>query len=320
MITADNPLDKLEWNEAEAAPQFYRGLIMIMVFDDNKVPYPIGTGFIFKSTRRKAWAITAAHVLDEISSFYKAPPRHNRTALSVFLPRPKPFQLDKRKIRAFLNIEGRPELLWVTGTVFDKETDIGILTVEPQGDTSPDIPGDELLIDDRVPPVGSLVSMLSFGDLGVQDVEARGSWAQFTLSMRTVVRTGRVIAHHPKGHRLCKGPCLETSIPVYSGMSGGPVFAYDATGVFRPVAVVCSDPDPDGDAKLDRTRAGASIMGLLPAKVVRLPNQAQLVKLELNGVEFAGTIVPANVKQSYRPAGPRLLAEYDWRSPTWNTK
>ena len=47
-----------------------------------------------------------------------------------------------------------------------------------------------------------------------------------TLQQRPVLRIGRVTALHAT-HLWCRGPCVETSIPIFSGMSGGLVAAFE---------------------------------------------------------------------------------------------
>lgn len=307
-------LDKVEWNEAEANAELFRGLILLFASGPDGQPRPIGTGFIIKSEGRRAWAISAAHVLSEVRRLQSGAPRHNRTALDIFLPPPKAVDIDRKKLWAMTRAGDEVHVLIVTGVAFDEKTDIAFLTLAPMSAEAPSIPLQEFSPSAEVPPVGAPICVLSFGDLATQDFQKDGDAWRLEISMRPVLRAGRVIAHHYDGNRLCKGPCIETSIPVFSGMSGGPVFALGSSGPMKPFALVCSDPDPDGPQKQERLIAGASIMALLPVKVVPLPDNAQHSTFIMQTEDYAGDMAPENMLPSYRPQGIAYLTEH---ASTW---
>lgn len=314
MITKEDPLGDFAWNQAEADPGFYHGLIAIVTFTE-RGPVAVGTGFIISSDGNKATAVTAAHVLSEIRRLQSGEPRHNPTALEMFLPPPKLIDVDRSKLRAMCRDGDKAQLLIVTGLVFDERTDIGILTLATQDAAESTVPLHEFVVGNRVPQVGELICVLSFGDLGTDDFENQGQGFKFSLSLRPILRTGRVLAYYPDGNRLCKGPCIETSIPVYSGMSGGPAFAFTASGSIRPIALVCSDPDEDGDQKDDRTHVGASILALLPTRAWDFPNGRHVGMIQLKATGWAGEMDPKKMTRSYGPRQVPLLAEYSnfWR-------
>lgn len=300
-----------QWNELEMDAAFYRGLILVMAFGRNGEPVPVGTGFIVKSDGGKATAMTAAHVLAEVRRMQTGNPRHSRTALEMFLPSPKEVDIDRMKLQAFIwNGQGGAEGFPVTGIAFDEGSDMAILTLARAAENAPAIPRYEFAPGDGAPNIGTMLGVLSFGDLGVQDYENNGDERKFSLQIRPVLRVGRVTEIFPAGNRLCKGPCIETSIPVYSGMSGGPVFVWDEAGKIKPIALVCSDPDPDGEQKQDTSQAGASIMALLPTETVAFPGGRQYTKFDFTFYHFAGDLRPAVVQRSYRPAGRQYLSEF----------
>jgi hypothetical protein len=290
----DEPLFDFEWNEAETQASFYRCLVVILSFGVTGEPTPIGTGFIVKSEGRKAWVVTAAHVLEEVHKQQRGEPRYNGTTPGIFRPPAKPIDIAPTKLRIVLRDSESIQCLVVESVIYDEKTDMAVLSIVPQDAASPDIPTAEFLMDDQLPAIGAEICLMSFGDLGTHDVEINGQSRQFKLSLRPQLRVGRVTAYFASGTRLCKGPCIETSIPVYSGMSGGPVFAYNTTGPIKPFALICSDPDVDGPEKLDRTKRGASIMAILPASIENLGDSAQRATLRIAAQNYAGVLKPDN--------------------------
>lgn len=108
--------------------------------------------------------------------------------------------------------------------------------------------------------------MLSYGNIDIYDFVRNNSGDySFRVSRRPTLRVGRVLEKYPGRHRLSVGPCVETSIPIYSGMSGGPVFRYAESGPMRAFGVVCCDPDPNLGLKQDRCTEGRSIIASIPS-------------------------------------------------------
>lgn len=315
MVDQVHPLQNVEWNEAEPNVDLYRGIVALIAFDDQGKPQPVGSGFIIKSEGRRAWAVTAAHVLAGVRALQQGE-RPYSTALDMFLPRPRAIDIDRKRLRAMTRMNDRVDVLVVTGLAFDEKTDIGILTLAPQDDSEPSIPPYEFAPDDRIPSVGDEVCMLSFGGLDALDFKKDGEYQEFKLSLRPVLRIGRVLALHPDGTRLCRGPCIETSIPVFLGMSGGAIFHWNGgIGALKPFALVCSDPDPDDERKMDTRRAGASIMALLPVEVHPLPNGGQYTAIRFKTDDFSGDMDPGSFAPSFRPRGMVYLGRY---SGWWN--
>jgi hypothetical protein len=81
---------------------------------------------------------------------------------------------------------------------------------------------------------------------------------------------GRVSGVHPGGFLLCKGPCIETTMPVvFRGMSGGPVMRMGSgDDKLQAFGLISSDFDfQDPAAKPDRSQKGSSVMAVLGATV-----------------------------------------------------
>lgn len=272
------PLFGFEWNEAEADADFNKGLLTIVAFDGDQ-PHAVGVGFVIWSDGKRAIAISAAHVFTEVRRLQSSEPRHSRTALLEFLALPDPVNIDRTKVRAISVADGKPDAFVIQGLVFDERRDLAIFEIVEQDNGA--VPLHKFEVTHEVPGVGDIVAVLSYGDLGIDCAERNGAVHAFRLRQRPVLRTGRISAVYPQGQRLCRSFCIETTIPVFSGMSGGPVFAFASVGSMRPFSLVCSDPDPDGDIKRDRHHRGASIMAVLPLYVDAMDAGASKLSLDV---------------------------------------
>lgn len=283
------PLMGFYWNEAEGDDILNRGLLSIFAHDLSGHPHAIGTGFVVRRADSNAVCITAAHVFSEVRRLQSPPPRHSLSTLPEFLPPPKELDLDRELLRAVFKEGGRIEVAIVEGVIFDTTTDIALFSVSLQTpDTEPFFSG-EFFPDSSPPAVGELVCVLSYGDQGILDYEHHGGETySFKMERRPILRVGRVLAHYPDGHRLCRGPCIETSIPVYSGMSGGPAFRFGTDGPMRPFGLVCSDPDLDGEKKQNRSIEGRSIFAVLPCRASIGDDGKENIVLALQSNDAAG--------------------------------
>lgn len=287
-----DPLFGFAWNEivsAEAAPpgeSLDRGLLIVYVYH-NEAVVPIGTGFVISSADNRAVAASAGHVFSEIRARQAPPSRNHPSALLEFLPPVKPVDVDRSKLRVIVPNASSNKMAYLDGLAFDEAADIALMSISALDGSSAAFP-QEYLLDDQVPAVGDLVAILSYGNLALKAEGSTASDHKLNLEYRPVLRVGTVLSVHGEGTRLCRGPCIETSIPVYSGMSGGPVFHFNGgVGPMRVFGVVCSDPDPDTEAKQDRSIAGRSIVAMLPTKVEHGPTGKTFV-LQLSNAQVAG--------------------------------
>lgn len=282
------PLFGFHWNEHGPDVLLNRGLVTIVAKDYAGTSKVVGTGFVVSSNDATAICITAAHVFDGIRQLQIPPARHS-TALAEFLPPKKAVSLDFNSLQVVSSVGGQMAISIVEGLVFDENSDFALIAV-----ATPFFGGDllfqhEFLADDRIPEIGGLVIVLSFryweSDQS-DDSETNQSGVRF--ERRVVARIGRVLAYHPDGNRLCRGPCIETSIPVYSGMSGGPVLHYSQEGPLKVFGLVCSDPDLDGEDKENRAIEGRSTIALLPCRVTVEKDGKNLVSFAINTADVAG--------------------------------
>lgn len=272
------PLFGHSWNEAESAIGLELCLLTIMANDRDGQPHVIGNAFIIDRTDRAAFAMSAAHVFEEIESLHRSPSLHASTALPEFLPVPRPLILNEKSVWAVSTEGERVEALNIIRVAMNKNQDLAIFEVELQNHSYEPFFHGRIGLDPDVPQIGSLVCILGHILEGPRDVmHTANDWTSLQVGRRVVLRTGRVLEHHPNGHRLCKGPCIETSIPVYSGMSGSPAIHYAEEGEIKAFGIVSTDLDFEGGNKQDRSVEGRSLISLIPCqKIVGSDGECQV--------------------------------------------
>ena len=282
------PLMGFEWNAATVEGRASNVLLTIIAFDRVRLPHVVGTAFAIRCDGKRAVCVSAAHVFDEVRRLQGFRPRHAGSALPEFLPPPPEVNLDPRVLRVVCMRSGAPAAAIVDGLAFDERRDIAFFSLRLGGGTEEDLDVAPLAEEKGAPAVGDLVCVLSLQDQGVLRAERFNEREEyFEIGRTAVLRCGRVLAHHPHGHRLCKGPCIETTIPVFSGMSGGPALYYGEPGMpMRAFGLVCSDPDLDGPGKMDRSIAGRSIIALLP--VLEISDVSTTLGLDISRGNSAG--------------------------------
>lgn len=280
------------WNEASPHPDFDRGIVSIFALDPLSKVHMIGTGFIVSRSDRHATCVTAAHVLNEARRVQAPPQRHAASAL--FVPPPKPIDLDPERLRAISTEAGRVEACIVKGVALDDEADLAVFSIALQDDKSRSFFAHAYEIDSSTPQVGDLVCILSYRGLKAEQTPVGSNGFQLLIQQGAVLRIGRVLEYHPNGTTIHRGPCIETSIPVFHGMSGGPAFIWSDTGAAKVFGFVCLDRDGDNDKdKDDRGVEGRSIVALLPARSTKTWDGQSSVQLKLKLTAVAGEFDPA---------------------------
>ena len=94
-------------------------------------------------------------------------------------------------------------------------------------------------------------------------------------------------------HSLIRTLCFETTIPIFNGMSGGPVFLVpEPDREIVPFGLISHDPNPDNpeDAaqKMDRSKPGASIIACLPTSIIELSEGKRLVGFHFSEAQLIG--------------------------------
>lgn len=285
----------LAWNQAELEPAhpLNSGLLSLIAFDSNRRPRPIGTAFIVFAKGDFAIAATAAHNFDGIAQIQQeAKPRCHPSALQEFLPNGEQITLDRQKVRAIYLAGNHLEMCILGWAAWDQKTDICFFSVASQDkSTVPNLFQAELQIDDNLPSIGDEVAVLGFADMTVMQHQRDGLKEESIISRPLVLRKGFVTQIFPEGHILCRGPCIETTIPVFPGMSGGPVMRLGNFGdPIMPFGIISSDPEVPLEQKNNMLIPGNSIVALLDATVNLGAAGERIVQLKL--AQSVGAINP----------------------------
>lgn len=279
-----------QWNQAEleSLHPLNDALISIIAFDDNRSPIPIGTGFIVAAYPDGAIGCTAAHNFIGVDLVQRPHKWHHPAALREFLPTAQPLDLDRRRLRA-VHFSGSTVEMAVFGwAAWDDTSDVAVFSLLPQSPSAQRRFDAVFELDDAVPQVGAEVVALGYEGMAVNHRVQDGQFASFGFQRQLLVRAGRITGVYPSGFRLCKGRCVETSIPVFPGMSGGPVMIVGSgDAAMRPFGLISSDPFDDESSKLDRRIAGASIVPLIGARVSTNPAEQRETVLRLNDAMWA---------------------------------
>ncbi|WP_158072309.1 S1 family peptidase [Achromobacter xylosoxidans] len=287
------PLHNLPWNQGTLPAEYGNSLLVIMATDLEGRPHAVGTAFVINHSDdgRTATCLTAAHVFTEVHRLQTKPARHTPSALAEFLPPPKPIDIDRKLVRAIGTAGGRAEAAIIEGLTYDEDRDVALFDVKLQ-DASPDgFFCSRFEVTGELPDVGEMVCVLSFAGLAMEQKEDYGAQGYMaTLSKSLMFRVGRVLQHFPVGQRLCKGPCIETSIPVFSGMSGGPLMRYSTEGPMLISALVSFDPDLDCEDKNNRDIEGRSVFAALPVSVSEGAEGRKFVEILMPEDKGVGTM------------------------------
>jgi hypothetical protein len=253
----------------EAANAMNSGLVSIIAFGRELRPTCIGTGFIVETVENYAIVFFAAH------SFYEGAvrsqgmePRHHHPALPEFLSNYEAVSVDRKRPRALYLKDGRPEMCIITRMLWDKTRDFAIFRLVPQDEKPSRLFYDRFDLAKKVDiQVGDIVGLAGYCNMDASAYHYNSRTVKVKIRRRPIVRLGKVKNIYPKGVMLCKRPCMETSIPVFGGMSGGPAFVVHET-IRGPAPVlfglISSDPDESDELKNDRNHVGSSIVSLLP--------------------------------------------------------
>jgi hypothetical protein len=114
------------------------------------------------------------------------------------------------------------------------------------------------------------------------------------LSRRLIVRKGKITELYPDGHILTKGPCFQTTIPTFSGMSGGPVFTVNHEGKAAVLGLISqstghtssSAEDWGDEDKMNRIHDGMSIMATFQIQEHAMDGSKFRVKIFLSNIQF----------------------------------
>lgn len=259
-------LNNLAWDQAiiDDTTVLYNGIVLLLAFTQNRSPKPIGTGFIIGAFGKDAIGVTAAHNIQGIGDVQAPIKKHHATALPEFIKNGHPIDFDRKKVMAVCSENGKIEASIISWAVYDKNSDVAFFSLVPQKNDTTYFKS-SFILDEHIPKLGDEIAVLGIGHMSVPIEERDGQGNEsFQIQRQLILRKGTVTNLHKDGHVLCRGPCIETSIPVFSGMSGAPAMMLGKGGEpMKPFGLVSSDLEHDEKVKNDRTVAGSSIVALL---------------------------------------------------------
>jgi len=265
--------DGLEWIEAEkrAVAPLNAGLLSLCVIRKDLMPCLIGTAFIVSAGGNYATAISAAHCFEEIRKILRPNATSHPSTPPEFLSPPR--KISFKSVKGIYLKDGVAHFCDVDIALWDRKSDLAVLTVLAPNEAT-GLFHDTFWIDSCIPDVGDLVVMIGFGEMETTPDNIKPG--QGIIRRRVVGRVGRVEAMHPKGHSLLQAPCLETSIAIFGGMSGG--FITRWTGVdtpIQPFALISHSPEPQ--PVYDQSVSGHSVGAILNTKITPTGHKKQMV-------------------------------------------
>lgn len=271
--------ESFEWDQIviERDDPIREGFVALCVIANSDIQL-IGTAFIVAAEGNHSIAITAAHCFEQIRKIVEPNQPHHPSALQEFLPLPKKFDFSGVKGIYITNDEAF--VCQIEIAVWDRETDLAVLKILAP-DEKVDLFQCHFLLDNNIPKAGEEVLMIGYGEMKVEtDAETPNIGR---LQFRPVVRVGRVEAVHVNGHFMLKTPCIETSIAIFGGMSGGVVARWSAgLGLIKPFALISHAPEPQ--PSMDRSQSGHSVGSVLKMKLMPTTEGAQVVSMRLSNI------------------------------------
>lgn len=286
--------DGWHWNQAELGrgDPLNRVLLSILVIDDELNPVPIGSAFIVAANGAHATAVTAAHNFEGIRTALNPNMNHHPTTPSEFLPPPK--EVDLKRVKALYLKDDKAHFCSLEIGVWDCAIDLAAFSVSAP-ESGPDLFQEFLWIDNQMPAVRDEVAMVGFGRMAVMpDPDNPGKG---TIQRQLLMRVGRVEETFPKRHVMLKGPCIQTSIAIFSGMSGGFVAKWSGPGTtIKPFAFISHAPEPQPSE--DRSQSGHSMAAKLNATIKSVGNKKQMLEFAVSDIGVGkngerSTLVPS---------------------------
>jgi Trypsin-like peptidase domain len=275
--------DGLHWDQAvlDTATKEHLDPALVSIVALDHPPsriVPIGTGFIIQASGAEALVCTAAHNFEPgIRQVQQPRPRHHPTTPPEFIPEPRPLDLGALKVRALVVKKAEMQIATLNWVVVDESVDLAFFSI------SAELPAGSFFekafpLEAKAPDVGTEVAALGFR------TEMTSEPPNFQLRRELILRRGRVAEHHERQFG-CNGPCVETSIPMLGGMSGGPVFVIPDDGApIRPFGFVSSSANAGDDA--DPRIPGSSLVPLIAQAVAPLEGGKQEVLIRMREARF----------------------------------
>lgn len=270
----DSVLNGRRWTlyRFEDGKPYDKGLVSVVSVAPPGIPRVIGTAFLVSSPdeNNRTYAITAAHLLSEIRRLQEKPRRSAFSALSEFLPPPEKVNFDHHGVVVTGFEDGKSIVARVSRAVFNEDLDIAVISLEPNPEPQGGAPffSSTMPLTKRVPMVGDLVMIYGLHNQSIkleQDAAAlENGRSRLVQNRNPVLVAGRVLEYFENGRGLCRGPCIETSIPVTPGMSGSPAILYrESGGMMECFGLVSASSESADPAAEGSDPPGNSIVTLL---------------------------------------------------------
>jgi hypothetical protein len=275
MSEAD-PLENLEWNEVILDDNAIHKefMVALVAIKPDRTIKLIGTGFFISAHGDRATVATAAHCFEGIREILHPDAKHHLSALSEFLPPPS--EIDLQSVKALYLKDNLVHTCPLEIAVWDSGTDFASFTISAPDNRS-DLFKDIFMLSNDVPTVGDGVAMMGFL---MKSKATPESSAEGHISLRPILRIGRDEEVFPERHFMLKGPALQTSIAVFSGMSGGLVARWPANEI-KPFGFVSHAPEPQPtDPKL----SGHSVASVFKVDITALGEKKQTVEVRLDNI------------------------------------
>jgi hypothetical protein len=277
---------KYKWDQAllEYNTNLNTFLVSIIAFSPESSPSLIGTGFIIQAVGASAIVVTAAHIFEGIKSVQNPYMQRHSTTLAEFMPAGKEVSLDSNRVGAiYIDVENNiVEVCKLNRAIIDYKKDIALFEITATQNINKQMFKDAFLLDDILPNIGDEVVVLGYAGMQIDNVVQDGKKViEFVSSQEILMRKGKITHIHQSGPML-KGKSFETNIPIFGGMSGGPVFRIDSRSQeMRPFALISSDLEAPDEQKNNREISGQSIVIPIDPKINKITNQKQGVTIRL---------------------------------------
>lgn len=221
---SDPPLFGMEWNETDGFPEDLRNVIATITCLSPTGLVQIGSGVIIQGNGNRATVLTAAHVITEgVKAFQntRSRKRAHPTTPADFL-QTETVSAATTSLRVIVQNMERRDACRVGLVLWDEAADLAVLMIVPQDDDVTDFFQWHMKLSARDPAVGDLVVVGGYCEFEneVDAVEVgRG-----VISHRAICRIGKMTMLHPDGTTWVRSPCIDATMPTFSGMSGAPAF------------------------------------------------------------------------------------------------
>lgn len=274
-----NFVENFKWNEVELerGDPIREGLIAIFVIDCN-LPRLIGTAFIVNAGGDHAFAISAAHCFEQVRKVIKPHQIHHHSALKEFLPLEE--KIDFSSVKGLFLCGDTVFACQIEAAIWDNASDLAVLKILAPAD-NPALFRANFFLDATIPLVGEEVVMIGYGEMKVDPDGDNPNIGK--IELRPIVRVGHIEESHADGYFMLKSPCVETSIAICGGMSGGAVARWsNGDGLIRPFAFISHAPEPQ--PFMDRSLSGRSVASILNMELTPLDNGEQMLSMRVNNI------------------------------------